>query len=149
MQKCDWERFAKIQYKLDNIFESETKKDVFPTEQPFLNVIRKKNLKMNYLVAKGKSTQIASSITKGNLPYTFSERSRNKKIRIGYLSNDFYAHATSHLILGLFRAHHRSSFEVYAYSYGPKDTSPYRKRIEKDSDYFRDIFSFSFKPLNN
>jgi len=61
------------------------------------------------------------------------------KIRIGYVSGDFYNHATAFLISGLFEHHDRSKFEIYVYSYGKDDSSAIRRRIEKGVDMFRDM----------
>lgn len=65
------------------------------------------------------------------------------KIRIGYLSSDFYNHATAFLISGMFEQHDRSKFEIYAYSYGKDDNSAARKRIQKAVDMFHDIRELS------
>lgn len=60
-------------------------------------------------------------------------------IRIGYVSADFYNHATAHLMLGLFRLHDRRQVRVHAYSFGPDDGSEYRRRIVADSDVFCEL----------
>jgi protein O-GlcNAc transferase len=62
-----------------------------------------------------------------------------RKIRIGYLSADFHAHATSFLIAEMIESHNRQRFEVFAYSYGPDDSSPMRGRMLRAFDRFRDI----------
>lgn len=64
---------------------------------------------------------------------------RNPRIRLGYLSADFHDHATAHLMLGMFKRHDRSRFEVFAYSYGPNDGSDYRGRIEREAEHFVDL----------
>ncbi|WP_158553278.1 MULTISPECIES: tetratricopeptide repeat protein [Mesorhizobium] len=46
--------------------------------------------------------------------------SRAGKLRIGYLSADFYEHATTHLIAGVLEAHDRSAFEVTLFSYASR-----------------------------
>ncbi len=42
------------------------------------------------------------------------------KIRIGYFSADFCAHATAHLMAGLLEAHDRSRFEIVGFAVGGK-----------------------------
>lgn len=64
---------------------------------------------------------------------------RRERLRIGYLSSDFCDHPMGHLIAGLFRSHDRAGFEVFAYSIGPDDGSPWRKRIEAGVDHFIDL----------
>lgn len=64
---------------------------------------------------------------------------RHSKVRLGYVSADFYDHATAHLTFGLYEAHDRAEFEVYAYSTGPDDRSVYRTHIEETCDRFVDV----------
>ena len=61
------------------------------------------------------------------------------RIRVAYLSHDFYVHATSILIAELFALHDRASFEIFGVSYGPDDGSPIRKRIAASCDEFMDV----------
>lgn len=65
------------------------------------------------------------------------------RLRLGYLSGDFHGHATSYLTAELFERHDRSRFEVYGYSYGPRDDTPIQARIRAGFDHFRDLESFS------
>ncbi len=67
-----------------------------------------------------------------------ASRGRNR-IRVGYVSSNFYSHPSAHLTFGLYEAHNRQDFEVYAYSSGPDDGSVYRKHIEQTCDRFSDI----------
>ncbi len=62
-----------------------------------------------------------------------------EKIRLGYLSADFHEHATARLAAELFELHDRARFEVVAFSSGPDDGSPMRRRLERAFDAFHDI----------
>jgi protein O-GlcNAc transferase len=53
----------------------------------------------------------------------------HERIRVAYLSGDFYDHAVMHLMAGLFENHDKSRFEVSAISFGPDDNSPIRRRV--------------------
>jgi protein O-GlcNAc transferase len=64
---------------------------------------------------------------------------RSGKLRVGYLSGDFHGHATSWLITGLIERHSREQWEVYGYSYGPDDQTPWRQRIVAAFDHFREL----------
>ena len=66
-------------------------------------------------------------------------RKNQQKHRIGYFSADFYAHATMHLIGGLFEQHDRDRFEIFAYSYGPDKQDEFRTKVQTNVDCFRDI----------
>ena len=61
-----------------------------------------------------------------------------QRLRIGYLSADFHAHATAFLAAGLFEQHDRRRFEVVAYSTGPDDASPMRDRLKRGFERFVD-----------
>ena len=60
------------------------------------------------------------------------------RVRIGYLSADFRNHPTTHLLVRLLEVHDRSKFEITAFSIGPDDASPARKRVEASVDRFID-----------
>ncbi len=66
-------------------------------------------------------------------------RPAGKKIRLGYFSMDFRLHAVSILAAGLFEAHDRTAFEVYAFSYGPDTGDVLRQRLQRGFDHFLDV----------
>ena len=76
-----------------------------------------------------------------------STRTRNGRLRVGYLSADFCDHAISHLIQGLFGRHDRERFEIFAYSFGPDDDSPYRRRIIAECEHFVDVARLSYPDI--
>ena len=61
------------------------------------------------------------------------------KIRVGYFSMDFRQHAVATLIAGLFEAHDRVKFEIYAFSFGPNTGDDMRRRLEGAFDTFFDL----------
>jgi protein O-GlcNAc transferase len=65
------------------------------------------------------------------------------RLRVGYLSADYRAHATAHLLGRLFIQHDRSRFEVTAYSTGPDDGSTYRRRFEQEAERFVDMHGWT------
>lgn len=54
---------------------------------------------------------------------------RHDRIRIGYMSSDFCAHAMSFLIVELLERHDRSKFEVFGYCSSREDGSDIRRRV--------------------
>ena len=73
------------------------------------------------------------------VPLWRGERYRHDKIRIAYLSADFYAHATAFLMAGVFEHHDKNRFETFAVSFGPDDKSDIRARLEAAFDGFLDM----------
>ncbi len=64
-------------------------------------------------------------------------------IRIGYVCGEFRNHATLYLMAGMFEAHDRGAFEIFAFDNGGADNSPLRARFEKAVDRIIDITRLS------
>jgi predicted O-linked N-acetylglucosamine transferase (SPINDLY family) len=64
---------------------------------------------------------------------------RHDRIRVGYFSADFRAHATSSLTAELFETHDRSRFELTAFSFGPDTADAMRQRVAAAFDRFLDV----------
>ncbi|MBW4646455.1 MAG: TIGR03032 family protein [Goleter apudmare HA4340-LM2] len=79
-----------------------------------------------------------------SLNFTHS-RSLTGRLRIGYLSNDFRNHATSHLMKSLFSLHNQTNFEIFAYSFGVDDNSAYRQQIAAECEHFHDVTTLSIE----
>lgn len=54
---------------------------------------------------------------------------KHNRIRVAYVSGDFYTHATSFLLAELLELHDRSAFEIFGVSFGPDDHSSLRGRV--------------------
>lgn len=76
------------------------------------------------------------------LDFRFSA-AEGRKIRLGYLSNDFHDHATALLLIETLEAHDRERFCVNAYSYGADDGKTMRRRLMGAFDSFVDIEALS------
>src|SRR4029077_7015975 len=72
-------------------------------------------------------------------PLWRGERYRHEKIRLAYLSGDFFAHAIPFLIAGVFEHHDRQRFEIFGISYAPNDNGEMRARLEKAFTRFVDV----------
>ena len=70
-------------------------------------------------------------------------RPGTRRLRVGYVSSDFHAHATSILMAEMLEQHDRNHFEVTLYSHGPNDGSAMRQRIESACEHFIDARSES------
>lgn len=65
------------------------------------------------------------------------------KIRIGYFSSDFFAHATAFLMAGMLERHDRSRFHVVAFSYGTPVADAMHRRLRAAFDEFIDVSEMS------
>ena len=61
------------------------------------------------------------------------------RLRVGYLSADFRAHATAHLAAEVLERHDRRTHEVVLLSYGPDDGSAMRARLAATADRFVEL----------
>jgi len=137
---CQWDKLKKLMPKLYKQTSTALAKGLMTAETPFFNVATCDNLRRNLQVARSWSLAIQKDANFTPLAFSFKTRLRpKKKIRLGYLSSDFYNHPTVHLMLSLFKLHNRNQFETFVYSCGPDDGSHYRTQIQADADCFIDI----------
>ena len=61
------------------------------------------------------------------------------RVRIGYYSADFQNHATSYLMAGLFEAHDKTKFELFAFSFGPNVQDAMRQRVSAAFEHFIEV----------
>ncbi|MBD9513948.1 MULTISPECIES: tetratricopeptide repeat protein [Pseudomonadaceae] len=52
-----------------------------------------------------------------------------ERLRIGYLSSDFYGHATMHLMMGVLEAHDRTKVDIQLFDYSPQREDYFTRRI--------------------
>lgn len=62
-------------------------------------------------------------------PPLAGEPAAGERLRIGYLSSDFYAHATLHLMMGVLEAHDRAKVEVHLFDYSPPREDYFTRRL--------------------
>ncbi|WP_413200788.1 TIGR03032 family protein [Nostoc piscinale] len=143
---CDWRSRQTDLTKLweQTIQELATGKQT--TLDPFNSLNKPWDRKLFWQVAKTYGSSISQKWEKlrQNLNFQHS-RSLKGRLRIGYLSNDFRAHATSHLMKNLFRLHNKADFEIFTYSCGEDDNSKYRQYIANYSEHFQDIADLSIE----
>ena len=63
----------------------------------------------------------------------------SSRLRVGYVSSDFRAHATSYLLVDVLERHDRDRFEVFAYALAPSDGSAVAQRIAAACAQFIDV----------
>ena len=58
---------------------------------------------------------------------------KNKKIKIGYFTPDFFEHAGMMNMIGIFQNHNKDEFEISAFDYGPLRNDTMHKNVKKCS----------------
>lgn len=136
---CDWRDYQRL-----CASTAEAVKDGRRAIHPFLNLaisdVPALNLRAAEIFARDLHQPASSSCWRGELY-------RHDRIRIAYLSGDFYQHATAFLMAGVFEQHDRAAFETIAISHGPDDGSHMRQRLESAFDHFLDVRPLSDRAI--
>ncbi|WP_447752288.1 O-linked N-acetylglucosamine transferase, SPINDLY family protein [Pseudomonas nicosulfuronedens] len=57
------------------------------------------------------------------------EPATGERLRIGYLSSDFYGHATMHLMMGVLEAHDSTKVDIQLFDYSPERDDHFTRRL--------------------
>jgi predicted O-linked N-acetylglucosamine transferase (SPINDLY family) len=130
MNLCDWSNFTtECEHLISSLKNNKT---ITP---PFTLIILS-NLREDHLeCAKLWNGEYYPVVSK---PIWNGEIYKHDKIRVGYVSADFWQHATSSLMAGMFECHDKTQFETIAISIGPDDGSELRNRLTNAFDDFFD-----------
>jgi protein O-GlcNAc transferase len=86
----------------------------------------------------------------GTVPARFAQfantRDPGRRLRIGYVSGEFYLHPVARFMIPLIERHDRSAFEVYCYSVGALRDSLTRQ-VEKVADVWREAKGLTHEQL--
>ena len=74
---------------------------------------------------------------------------KSEKIKLGYFSPDFRNHPILHLTKEIFQFHNKSKFEIYAFSFGPKEEYENLEEVKGFFTKFIDIRSMSDQEVAN
>jgi len=134
---CEWDNFNEASHLMRTLLAQGTPGVLSPfhlLSEPSMSPQNQRDCSELWSKDKLQSAEIVSA------PHRFQfSRHENRKIRVGYLSNDFQEHATSLLLIEMFEAHNRDRFELYAYSYGAEDHNAMRQRLQGVFHDFQNI----------
>jgi protein O-GlcNAc transferase len=68
-----------------------------------------------------------------------ARRSGGGRLRVAYVSSDFYKHATAYLLAGVLEQHDRNAVEVVLISYGAPQQDAMRERLTQAADRWVDV----------
>ena len=75
-------------------------------------------------------------------------RSTDRRLRIGYVSSDFYTHSVAYYITPVFECHNRDEFEIHAY-YANTIYDDFTRKLKSECEYWCDVASFDDQALEN
>jgi len=136
---CNWNNYETDKIKL---FQNITEKKKSSTSFPVLSLTDSLSLlrltSEIWISDKKRINNSLGSIRK--------YKSKNK-LRIGYYSADFREHPVAYLTAELFELHDKSRFELFAFYFGPEDSSKLHKRIRNSFDNFMDVRDISDRDI--
>ena len=130
---CDWTHYQQALSAL----KSDTE---FKRSNAFTPVIFSDDPAIHLAYAKKHAELFKSS---NNILGPLMKRERKGKIKLGYYSCDFFAHATAMLIEGLLQCHDRDQFELHAFSLDLRPGDAYNQRLRKLFDHYHDVHHIS------
>lgn len=119
-QACDWDGYGELAKQVENLARRTPQ-----AAEPFLM------LSVSDDPALHKEIAMAAAPRRAVLTPDKTARRDGRKLRIGYLSADFHAHATAYLLTDVIDRHATDTVDVTLYSYGPDDGSEWRKRLQR------------------
>lgn len=136
---CDWQGLHSLINSIERSIDNEN-----TISNPFAPITY---LKSQYQLTKIAKDWVTLKCPESNFFPPFDSLKKSGKIKIGYFSADFYYHATSILMAGLFEQHDRSKFEIYAFSFGPNGEDDLSVRIRLSFDHFIDVSQLSDRAI--
>lgn len=82
---------------------------------------------------------VLEKVAKVSAPPLHKGRTREGKIKIGYLSGDLHMHAVGLLTAELYELHDKNKFEIHAFSWSREDGTPLRARIRAAFDHYHPL----------
>jgi predicted O-linked N-acetylglucosamine transferase (SPINDLY family) len=145
---CDWSSYQDDLDLLWKDAEIKIGKGECPAVGPFQSLTVPWSLDRLQMIARMHSAKTKVEIGVEKLhQFDVSKNDSSSRLRIGYLSGDFYNHPVSHLLHGFFGRHDLKKFEVFVYSFSQKDDSDFRKRIENESEHFINVAGKNSKEI--
>lgn len=133
-QSADWDDLQTVEARfLDAINRGETRGALLfsALNDPTTEAQQLALAKANHPKAKSDCASVHVEPREGN------------RIRVAYLSNDFFDHATTRLIVETIENHDRNRFEIALFSWSYPDGSDLQKRLIAASEHYIDISSSS------
>lgn len=140
---CAWDKMEALHPKVESFTQAALDASRVPAHTPFTHLCISTNAEENLKVASAWSSQLEHAIQPLKETLNFQYRKHGDKLTIGYISNRFSDTATGHNLCRIFGLHNRDDFTIHCYSYGPDDSSAYRKTIEENCESFVDITGMS------
>ncbi len=136
---CDWDDFddnrQRLQTGLRRVLEANGGQSIPPG---ILNYLEVDEATISAIARRYAGQISAAGKSLRQKLYVPATTKAGEKIRLGYLSTDFFAHAVGSLVCDLFACHDRARFEVYGYSLRHQPDAV-QTRIQQGFDQYRNL----------
>ncbi|MEA3353319.1 MAG: tetratricopeptide repeat protein [Campylobacterota bacterium] len=137
---CDWEGLYSLEKELIKKAKEQTPSRAVIEPFTASQILKNTDAKIQKdLIEIYVRSEIEPKIIKSDFDTTFKNNTKNKRIKIAYMSPNFYNQASMHLVNGIFGKHNKELFEVYIYAYYYDQNSPYYINAKKDVEHFVDL----------
>ncbi|MDB2414490.1 tetratricopeptide repeat protein [Rickettsiales bacterium] len=137
---CQWDQYEEISKLVDQQTNQYIQNDFITGETPFIAISRNMDDEINFKIAKSWAMPIEKQAKESGIKFDhLRNKTKDKKLTIGYISKDFQDRPTAHLMLGVFREHNLNEYNIIAYSYGEDNSGNYRQEIKDNCSKFVDI----------
>lgn len=140
---CSWDNIDEIEQRvIKSALSNEYNSTIV---EPFnvIGMLRKIDAKQQrFLIEKYVKNEIEPISQKIDTKL-FQNRQRHDRIKIAYISPNFYEQASMHLVSGIFDKHDTKSFELYIYALYYDKESYYYKKVKNDAEHFVDLKGLS------
>ena len=138
---CDWENYDHfVQDLINSTTQYIQEENGGVTLAPFqLNALPIPP-ELSLAVAQKHAAAIEKSVNPKKPQFIYSQKT--DKLRVGYVSPDFYSHAVGRLIYQIFETHNRDQFEIFGYNL-LNVNDEVTEMIKNGCDQFRDISQLS------
>jgi predicted O-linked N-acetylglucosamine transferase (SPINDLY family) len=134
---CEWGMLQDVTKRILSEYEKE---NFYQTREfPLFHVAWCDDLKINQRVISKHAMDFCGHIK----PFASKKINQKARIRIGYLSSDWYDHATLILMQGMFKNHNRDQFEIYIYDHSPVLSNPSRAILKQNTDAWYHLHTLS------
>ncbi|CEN56205.1 glycosyltransferase family 41 protein [Candidatus Methylopumilus turicensis] len=141
LQNADWDFAEKITNKMSAVYQD--KKYTSVNETPRTHLLWCDDEAINFEVIKNFARNKFKKVTKEPLAIVPEGDFKQRKVKIGYVSNDFRDHPTSYLAMGMLRHHNKYRFDIVIYDTSYDDGHAMRRQVFSKANIVKDISKLS------
>ena len=141
LQNADWDFAEKITSKILAVYQDN--KYALVNETPRTHLLWCDDESVNFEVIKNFAHNKFKKVTRDPLASVLDGDFKKRKVRVGYVSNDFRDHPTSYLAMGILRHHNKYRFDIIIYDTSYDDGHAMRRQVFSKANLVKDISKLS------